>query len=320
MAKVFLGVGHGGSDPGAVGYIKEADVNLSMALACRDYLQAHGVEVKMSRTRDENDPLSEEIRECNAFNPDYAVDIHNNAGGGDGFEVIHTLNGGKGKILAQNIEAEVKAIGQNSRGLKTKANSSGNDYFGFIRSIKAPSVIVEGVFVDNAADAAQADTQAEQAAFGVAYAKGILKTLDIPYQNDARKSEWVQDNTGWWYRHADGSYTTNNWEKINGNWYYFDGSGYMYTEGWHKIGGYWYHMDKWGAMQTGWVYVNGNWFYLQSDGAMLENAWHKEGDVWYWLKAGGYMAKDEMLWIGNELYAFLSDGRMAHTNDRGALV
>ena len=320
MAKVFLGVGHGGSDPGAVGYIKEADVNLSMALACRDYLQAHGVEVKMSRTRDENDPLSEEIRECNAFNPDYAVDIHNNAGGGDGFEVIHTLNGGKGKILAQNIEAEVKAIGQNSRGLKTKANSSGNDYFGFIRSIKAPSVIVEGVFVDNAADAAQADTQAEQAAFGVAYAKGILKTLNIPYQNDARKSEWVQDNTGWWYRHADGSYTTNNWEKINGNWYYFDGSGYMYTEGWHKIGGYWYHMDKWGAMQTGWVYVNGNWFYLQSDGAMLENAWHKEEDVWYWLKAGGYMAKDEMLWIGNELYAFLSDGRMAHTNDRGALV
>ena len=38
--KVFLGVGHGGSDPGAVKYIKEADVNLNMALACRDYLQA----------------------------------------------------------------------------------------------------------------------------------------------------------------------------------------------------------------------------------------------------------------------------------------
>ena len=110
MAKVFLGVGHGGSDPGAVGYIKEADVNLSMALACRDYLQAHGVEVKMSRTKDENDPLSEEIRECNEFNPDYAVDIHNNSGKGDGFEAFHTLNGGKGKILAQNIEAEEKRL------------------------------------------------------------------------------------------------------------------------------------------------------------------------------------------------------------------
>ena len=177
--KVFLGVGHGGSDPGAVKYIKEADINLNMALACRDYLQANGVIVAMSRTKDENDPLTEEIRECNAFNPDLAVDIHNNAGGGDGFEVYHYHKGGTSKTLARNIEAEIKAIGQNSRGLKTRLNSSGTDYYGFIRCINAPSVIVEGVFVDNAADAAQADTLAEQRAFGIAYAKGILKTLEI---------------------------------------------------------------------------------------------------------------------------------------------
>lgn len=178
MKKVFLGVGHGGKDPGAVGYIKEADVNLNMALACRDYLVANGVEVQMSRTKDENDDLNEEIRECNAYNPDLAVDIHNNAGGGDGFEVYHTLNGGVGKTLAQNIEAEVLAIGQNSRGLKTRRGNNG-DYYGFIRCIKCPSIIVEGVFVDNAADAAQADTLEEQKTFGVAYAKGILKTLGI---------------------------------------------------------------------------------------------------------------------------------------------
>jgi N-acetylmuramoyl-L-alanine amidase len=132
MKKVFLGVGHGGSDPGAVGYIKEADVNLNMALACRDYLVANGVEVKMSRTTDENDDLNEEIRECNAFNPDLAVDIHDNAGGGDGFEVFYSIHGGLSKTLAENIEAEVKAIGQNSRGCKTKINSKGNaDYYGY---------------------------------------------------------------------------------------------------------------------------------------------------------------------------------------------
>lgn len=177
--KVFLGVGHGGKDPGAVGYIKEADVNLNMALACRDYLTKNGVEVRMSRTRDEDDPISEEIKECNAFNPDLAVDVHNNAGGGDGFEVFYSHLGGVSKILAENIEAEVKAIGQNSRGLKMRLNSSGSDYYGFIRSIKAPSVICEGVFVDNAADAAQADTLEEQKMFGEAYAKGILKTLGL---------------------------------------------------------------------------------------------------------------------------------------------
>ena len=84
--KVFIGVGHGGSDPGAVSYLVEKDVNLVEALACRDFLEAHGVQVLMSRTSDEDDSLNYEIKECNAFAPDLAVDIHNNAGGGDGFE------------------------------------------------------------------------------------------------------------------------------------------------------------------------------------------------------------------------------------------
>lgn len=179
MSKVFIGVGHGGSDPGAVKYLIEKDVNLIMALACAEHLEKYGVEVRMSRTKDEDQSLTEVIKECNAFNPDYAVDIHNNAGGGDGFEVYYGI-AGVGKPLAENIEAEVKAIGQNSRGLKTKLNSTGNaDYFGFIRQIKCPSIILEGVFVDNANDVQIADTIEEQKAFGVAYAKGILKTLGI---------------------------------------------------------------------------------------------------------------------------------------------
>lgn len=183
MAKVFLGVGHGGSDPGAVGYLKEADLNLNMALACRDYLKANGVEVGMSRTKDENDTLNQEIKECNAFNPDVCVDIHNNAGGGDGAEVYYHHLGGRSKVLAQNIEAEIKAIGQNSRGCKTRLNSKGTaDYYGFIRETKASAVIVEGLFVDNANDVKIADTLEEQKAFGVAIAKGILKTLGITTQ------------------------------------------------------------------------------------------------------------------------------------------
>ncbi|MDE5873716.1 MAG: N-acetylmuramoyl-L-alanine amidase, partial [Lachnospiraceae bacterium] len=52
-------------------------------------------------------------------------------------------------------------------------------YYYFIRNIACPSVICEGVFVDNKADAAQADTDEECRAFGEAYAKGILKYLGI---------------------------------------------------------------------------------------------------------------------------------------------
>ena len=190
MAKVFIGVGHGGKDPGAVGYLVEKDVNLVEALACRDFLEAHGVQVLMSRTKDENDPLTEEIRECNAFNPDLAVDVHNNAGNGDGFEIYYHFKGGTSLTLAQNIEAEVKAIGQNSRGCKTRMNSSGRDYYGFIRETKCPAVICEGCFIDNSTDAQIADTAPEQQAFGIAYAKGILKTLGI-----AIKENTAQNNS-----------------------------------------------------------------------------------------------------------------------------
>lgn len=186
--KVFIGVGHGGSDSGAVGYIVEKDVNLQMALACRDFLTAYGVDVRMSRTKDEEDPINEEVRECNTYGPDLAIDVHNNSGGGDGFEIYHTIYGGTGKTLAQNIEKQVKAIGQNSRGVKTRQGSRG-DYYAFIRDTACPAVICEGVFVDTKADAAQADTLAEQQAFGVAYAKGILDTLGIPYDEPEEDPE-----------------------------------------------------------------------------------------------------------------------------------
>ena len=178
--KVFIGVGHGGKDPGAVanGY-KEKDMTLKIAKACNDYLKACGVSTKMSRTKDENDDVSEEVRECNAFNPALAIDVHINAGGGDGFEVYHTIGGGTGSLLAQNIEKYVKEAGQNSRGIKTKKNSNGKDYYAFIRNTKCPAIICELGFIDNKKDLKDFDEDHELKKFGEAYAKGILKTLGL---------------------------------------------------------------------------------------------------------------------------------------------
>lgn len=182
--KVFIAVGHGGSDPGAVANgFKEKDLNLTISLACRDELERHGVTVLMSRTKDESEDLTEQVSECNSFSPNLAVNIHNNAGGGDGAEVFHTINGGTGKTLAVNILDEIKVIGQNSRGAKTRKNSSGTDYYGFIRNTKAPAVIVECAFLDNKTDIQIIDTAAEQKAMGIAIAKGVLKTLGVAYRD-----------------------------------------------------------------------------------------------------------------------------------------
>lgn len=226
MKKVFIGVGHGGADPGAVGNgFKEADINLTVANFTKPELERHGVEVKMSRTKNENDPLSEEIRECNAFNPTLAVDIHTNAGGGDGFEVIHFSGGGTSKVLATNINAEVIKIGQNSRGLKTRLGSNGKDYFGFVRSTNCPAVIVEGFFIDNKNDLVDFDTNEELKQLGVAYAKGILKTLGIEYIPEVKPT--VDNKTVK--------------IKINGAYYeiegmLIDGSNYIKVRGLEKAG------------------------------------------------------------------------------------
>lgn len=194
MKKVFLGVGHGGSDPGAVGYVVEKVANLEMALACRDYLIQNNVDVLLSRTGDLDDSLESRIKKCNNFNPDLAIDIHNNAGGGDGFEVYYHYSGGLSLTLAKNLEKEVIKIGQNSRGVKTKLNTRGSDYFGFIRETKCPAVIAEGFFVDNKTDSEIADVAEEQRKFGVAYAKAILETLGIPEKetNTQQKLYYVQ--------------------------------------------------------------------------------------------------------------------------------
>jgi N-acetylmuramoyl-L-alanine amidase len=148
-------------------------------------LVRHGIEVKMSRTKDENDSLSEEIRECNAYSPDLAVDIHNNAGGGDGAEVFHSYLGGNGKTLAEDILAEIVKVGQNSRGAKIRKNANGKDYYGFIREISCPAIIIECAFIDNATDLKILATEGKRQLMGEAIAKGILKTLGIKFQADS---------------------------------------------------------------------------------------------------------------------------------------
>lgn len=174
--KVFLSAGHGGSDPGAVANgLKEKDINLQTLLACKAELARYGVTVVTSRTTDVNDPVNQEVKEANASGADIAVSFHVNAGGGDGFEAYYWTGNANGKKLAKLGEKYVKALGQNSRGVK-----SGNHLY-FVKNTNMPAVLFESFFVDNATDKKIGDTLAEQKALGVAYAKAILEYLGIQY-------------------------------------------------------------------------------------------------------------------------------------------
>ena len=101
--------------------------------------------------------------------------------------------------------------------------------------------------------------------------------------------QWIQDEKGWWYKRADGSYPKNSWgyEAYNGKsyWYYFLDSGYMAT-GWMDVNGSKYYLfpnsDGWkGRMLTGWQWIDGNCYYLdpqgQNEGALYRNTTTPDG-------------------------------------------
>lgn len=200
MAKVFLSAGHGGSDPGAVANgLYEKTINLNTLLACQAELLRHGVTVVCSRTTDVDDPVGQEVKEANASGADIAVSFHANAGGGDGFEAYYYSSSAKGKNLAILCEKHIKALGQNSRGLK-----SGNHLY-FVKNTKMTAVLVESFFVDNSNDKAIGDTLSEQKAFGVAYAKAILEYFGIAYKNE--NSNAVVNGNKTLYRVQVGAYS-----------------------------------------------------------------------------------------------------------------
>ena len=137
--------------------------------------------------------MDSKVAMCNAYKPDLVVDIHFNAGGGQGFEVYYSRVGGTSKTLAENINTEVKKI-MSSRGVKTRLGDSGSDYFAIIRETDAPAVLCEGGFVDNKKDADF--IKANYKKLAEAYAVGILKTLGISTSQTATAKP-VLDKSGY---------------------------------------------------------------------------------------------------------------------------
>ena len=126
------------------------------------------------------------------------------------------------------------------------------------------------------------------------------------------KKGWQQDDKGYWYARANGSYPKDEFEKIDGTWYYFDENGYMLSDKWkQRPDGTWYYFDKSGEMATDWNKIDGKWYYFSRDGAMVKG-WVKYYDKWYYLDAqNGDMKSDCFVKYNDGWYLLLPDGRMA---------
>ena len=108
--------------------------------------------------------LTDRIAHVNKHGYDLAMEIHLNASGGTGSEVYYKHKSASGKKLAGAISKSIaNTFGIRDRGAKVKINpANGTDYFGFVRSCKCESLLIETVFIDTASDRKHVETAAGQ--------------------------------------------------------------------------------------------------------------------------------------------------------------
>ena len=123
---------------------------------------------------------------CHAY-----YSLHSNAGGGTGAEVLVQAGKNKSKQTIDRsrdmglaiLSCLVNNLGRKSRGLKTRLNSIGTDYFAELRQPNMPAVIIEVEFHDNVTGANWITNNTKT--IGVNLAKCIAQFEELPPKKTA---------------------------------------------------------------------------------------------------------------------------------------
>lgn len=149
MAKIYLVAGHGGSDSGACGHgRKEKDDVLKLTLAVGAALEKLGHTIRYNRKSDVDTDMYAYIRECNNFGADICVSIHRNSfdGSAKGYETCIYEDSGKTKVLADDLNAGMEALGFENRGSKIRQDLA------VLNSTTMDAALLEVGFIDNVED------------------------------------------------------------------------------------------------------------------------------------------------------------------------
>ena len=177
---IFLSSGHGGTDPGAVsnGYI-ERDLAIELrSLVVNELKSTYNIDAKIDPNQNR---LAETISWLRGkFSArDILVDIHWNAGGGTGIEVIvPEVSSSFERTLAQTIADRISSItGWRRRGGGVKKESQTlRKSLGWMKP-NAENVLIEVSFIDNRTDMAL--YQANKSAIAKTIAQILSNFRDI---------------------------------------------------------------------------------------------------------------------------------------------
>ncbi|HZK24693.1 MAG TPA: N-acetylmuramoyl-L-alanine amidase [Oscillospiraceae bacterium] len=160
---IVLDPGHGGYDPGVRNNnVEEKNIVLAIALQLRDYLQASGARVVMTRETDtdllvqptagpkKQEDMRNRMQIVEAADPDIFLSIHANAIGSAqwrGAQVFHKIEHQQSIILAQALQQElVRVLGNTDRVIKP------GNYF-VLNETERCAALVECGFISNPEEA-----------------------------------------------------------------------------------------------------------------------------------------------------------------------
>ena len=207
---IVLDPGHGGFDTGAINSARglyESEINLKIALACRDRLRQYkGVRVYMTHTgvksRVGKSSLSSRVSVAQEVGADIFISLHINSAENktaSGAEIYVPATTHEAKYneectkLAEKMIANFEAMGLKSRGVKTRRSGGGRvytfedgtqelgDYYYVvgepISRMGIPGILVEHAFIEGDAD--YLDSDADLEALGIADADAIAAHFNL---------------------------------------------------------------------------------------------------------------------------------------------
>lgn len=186
---VVIDAGHGGSDPGKVGVSGqlEKDINLKVAQMLKQFLQAEGITVVMTRENDgglydENasnkkvQDMKKRLEIIEEADPVLAISIHQNSYHEEyvkGAQVFYYETSENSKRLAQVLQEQLRQLEpENHR------KSKGNDSYFLLKKTSKPIVIVECGFLSNYEEAEKLSTGLYQEKLAWNIHMGVMKYLN----------------------------------------------------------------------------------------------------------------------------------------------
>ncbi|MGL4730902.1 MAG: N-acetylmuramoyl-L-alanine amidase [Clostridium sp.] len=184
MKKLVIDLGHGGTDPGAIGPNKtnESDVVLAIGKELNELLKGCNLEIKFTRLSDKYISLQERSKIANDFKADYFLSIHINSASDKtvrGVEIWQYSNkNDKLNKFANDLCNDIsKIFNIRNRGLKLSKDLS------VLRNTTMPSALIEVDFISNSQAEKDLNINSNIKAVAIAIKDNLVKLLDLQITN-----------------------------------------------------------------------------------------------------------------------------------------